>query len=952
MMMVGVSSRTRSKKVPFFSSFSPNCSSSKRKKSNEDVMSLESVSGSKRRKVKGKSFVFPKNHEVIFIDEDEYDEDGEEEEEEEEEEKKNSVNETSDSDDGSSNDVDDEVMEEKKMNVNEISDSDDGNLNVVVDEEEVREKEKEVNEISNCDVVSSNDVDDVEKEEVREDEEKGLQKPNNVVEEEVEEEVREEEKEKEKVNEIFGNDDDGSSNDVIVDDVEVKVRDEEKKGVEEDKAEDLDPLWQECNNGLMEEEEEQLRQVKEHLSEAKDKKRGISRKTIEKKKIKTSSSVYKEVEHSDYGSATASTTLNPMKSSSSKRNEASETRKENNVEMEVKKVSHDDDNVNVSVAKNGAKPVENVNVGDYVKGKEQQVKGLGCSSSKRNEASETYKAKNVEMKVKKVSHDDDNVNVSVAKNSAKPIENVNVGDSVKRKEQHVKGLGCCSSKQNEASETHKAKNVEMKVENVSHDDDNAAKSKAKDSAKLTKVVKVGDSVEGKEKHVTGLGVGGVSSVQIKQEMVDDLDKEKMMEDKPREESKGKINIQNGVKKESVDNNGFNQRGKTTHAIPKKLSLAQYLAELYQSNKEDTVKNESIVLEMNDDGVDQKDTRQPPVCAETPSLIWSLKRVVQKTEEEKEMDKELEKNKPLWDEMERAIRESEAESEIGNLGTNRSPPPRCEHITLLDEQLGWDRYPNEGGSRRRATVGEDDVSLFDQSHFNVSDDDSKANVSHTEVTVWDKIPGVKQTLYPHQQEGFEFIWKNLAGSIELQKLKNVDPQSEGGCIISHAPGTGKTRLTIVFLKAYLKLFPKCLPIVVAPASLLLTWEEEFKKWDIGVPFHNLSSLDLSGKEHPDVFGRFDRFNTRHRNDETRMAKLISWFKETSILGISYSLYGTICQDKEKKKNQSVKERTGDFDIRKVLLKAPGLLVLDEGHTPRNQRNSSTLLLTIQTLNQAC
>ncbi|MCI13738.1 SNF2 family amino-terminal protein, partial [Trifolium medium] len=168
--------------------------------------------------------------------------------------------------------------------------------------------------------------------------------------------------------------------------------------------------------------------------------------------------------------------------------------------------------------------------------------------------------------------------------------------------------------------------------------------------------------------------------------MEDLDKQKMVEDKPNEDYKGRINIQNGVKKESTENNGLNQRVKST-PMPNKLPLAQYLAELYRSNKEGTMKNESTVLEMNDDGVNQKDTQQPPVRAETPSLIWSLKRVVPKTKEEEELDKELEKNKPLWDEMERAIRESEAESEIGNLGTNRSPSPQCEHITLLDEQLG-------------------------------------------------------------------------------------------------------------------------------------------------------------------------------------------------------------------------------------------------------------------------
>jgi hypothetical protein len=37
--------------------------------------------------------------------------------------------------------------------------------------------------------------------------------------------------------------------------------------------------------------------------------------------------------------------------------------------------------------------------------------------------------------------------------------------------------------------------------------------------------------------------------------------------------------------------------------------------------------------------------------------------VQKTKEEEELDKELEQIKPIWDEMERAMREAEAESEV-------------------------------------------------------------------------------------------------------------------------------------------------------------------------------------------------------------------------------------------------------------------------------------------------
>ncbi|XP_039688706.1 SNF2 domain-containing protein CLASSY 3 [Medicago truncatula] len=497
----------------------------------------------------------------------------------------------------------------------------------------------------------------------------------------------------------------------------------------------------------------------------------------------------------------------------------------------------------------------------------------------------------------------------------------------------IEKKGSSSSKLNGVSETLKPMSVDVGVN---------AKSKAKSKEN------VGDSDRGKDQFVKGLDVGGVSSVHRKQEKMNESDKQKTMENK-RRDYKGRANICNGEKKESIDTNGLNQSVKSTHFTRKELRSLELLVKCYWERK-NTINNDSIVLEDNDDGVGQQDTWPPPVSVETPrERIWSLKKV-----EKVEKTKEEEEEEVLWDEFDTARRESDAESMIGNLGENGGPSFRCEHDSFLDEEIGLfcklchevvteikyisppviDRFPGEGSGKKASFDGVN-VSHVDGSQLNVSDNDSETNFSRNEGTVWDLIPGVKQKLYPHQQEGFEFIWKNMAGHTELQKLKNADPSSEGGCIISHAPGTGKTRLTIVFLKAYLKAFPKCLPIIVAPASILLTWEDEFKKLDIGVPFHNLNNPELSGKEHPDAVETFDMSNARHNIHETRMAKLISWFKEPSILGISYNLFGKKCQDK--RKHENVNEREGNCDMRKVLLNSPGLLVLDEGHTPRNQRS---------------
>nr|CAB3450534.1 unnamed protein product [Digitaria exilis] len=75
--------------------------------------------------------------------------------------------------------------------------------------------------------------------------------------------------------------------------------------------------------------------------------------------------------------------------------------------------------------------------------------------------------------------------------------------------------------------------------------------------------------------------------------------------------------------------------------------------------------------------------------------------------------------------------------------------------------------------------------------------------HKAGSVWDLIPGVKENMFPHQQDAFEFIWTKLAG--------------------------GKTRLAITFVQAYLEVFPQCSPVIIAPRGMLATWEKEFKKW---------------------------------------------------------------------------------------------------------------------------
>ncbi|XP_027180405.1 SNF2 domain-containing protein CLASSY 3-like isoform X1 [Coffea eugenioides] len=193
----------------------------------------------------------------------------------------------------------------------------------------------------------------------------------------------------------------------------------------------------------------------------------------------------------------------------------------------------------------------------------------------------------------------------------------------------------------------------------------------------------------------------------------------------------------------------------------------------------------------------------------------------------------------------------------------------------------------------------------------------------EGSVLDLIPNdIRMSMYSHQLDGFVFLWKNIVGETCIEKLKTELSDDGRGAIISHAPGTGKTCLTIVFILSLLKMYPMCRPVIIAPRSMLLTWENEFRKWGSRIPFHNFNSKDLSGNELKTDAEFLRRVGSR-------MTKLYSWTKDKSVLGISYKLFEQIASGRKGKRSD---ERLGE-----IFLQLPGLVVLDEGHTPRNQQS---------------
>ncbi|KAK2999021.1 hypothetical protein RJ639_022732 [Escallonia herrerae] len=163
-------------------------------------------------------------------------------------------------------------------------------------------------------------------------------------------------------------------------------------------------------------------------------------------------------------------------------------------------------------------------------------------------------------------------------------------------------------------------------------------------------------------------------------------------------------------------------------------------------------------------------------------------------------------------------------------TEASPAILCQrgiHEYILDDQIGLicricsfveveikhilpSFCKNPRGRSGNQYYGKDGCSFFTELQSQDPVSENPDGRVCTKGTVWDLVPGIKD-LYPHQCEGFEFMWKNVAGGIYIDKLEKPLSGAGGGCIISHAPGTGKTLMTIVFLQSFLNLYPESKPL---------------------------------------------------------------------------------------------------------------------------------------------
>ncbi|KAL5563076.1 hypothetical protein UlMin_032823 [Ulmus minor] len=277
---------------------------------------------------------------------------------------------------------------------------------------------------------------------------------------------------------------------------------------------------------------------------------------------------------------------------------------------------------------------------------------------------------------------------------------------------------------------------------------------------------------------------------------------------------------------------------------------------------------------------------------------------------------------IWDEMSMAVEVSKSKNVAADhsLDTQaKQDDLNCHHYFILKDDLGY-------VCRVCGLIGKGIDTIFEfqyqkakrscRTYMSESQNSKEAESTGTAGLNLSGIGVITSEVYchprhakkmkPHQVEGFNFLVSNLVS----------DPP--GGCILAHAPGSGKTFMIISFMQSFMAKYPDARPLVVLPKGILSTWKKEFQIWQI------------------EAITLYDFYSVKADSRLQQLEVLKNWVENKSILFLGYKQFSTIVCDLESSK--------ASRSCREILLKAPSILILDEGHTPRNENTDVLLSLS--------
>ncbi|KAL4318611.1 hypothetical protein GQ457_18G017250 [Hibiscus cannabinus] len=278
---------------------------------------------------------------------------------------------------------------------------------------------------------------------------------------------------------------------------------------------------------------------------------------------------------------------------------------------------------------------------------------------------------------------------------------------------------------------------------------------------------------------------------------------------------------------------------------------------------------------------------------------------------------------IWQEMSMALEISKDGFEVPSSEQMSEEDEDCDHSFVLKDDIGYVCRICGVIERGIETIIEIQYNKVKKSTRTYAVEGRNARYKGSTETVGIKLseddltvtgiaahPRHMKQMKPHQLEGFNFL------------LSNLVTENPGGCILAHAPGSGKTFMIISFMQSFLAKYPHAKPLVVLPKGILATWKKEFQTWQV----EDIQLLDF--------------YSVKAENRSQQLEVLKQWVENKSILFLGYKQFATIICDAGNGKTS--------ISCQEILLKAPSILILDEGHTPRNE-NTDVLqsLAKIQT-----
>ncbi|KAM0855885.1 hypothetical protein ACQ4PT_049480 [Festuca glaucescens] len=304
----------------------------------------------------------------------------------------------------------------------------------------------------------------------------------------------------------------------------------------------------------------------------------------------------------------------------------------------------------------------------------------------------------------------------------------------------------------------------------------------------------------------------------------------------------------------------------------------------------------------------------PAVLDLPSEAYSPVEEDEPMEEEDKPERESDGLEDFWNDFSLAIESSKldtfeevaSEKEV----TKKEVDTDCNHDMRIHEDLGHVCRVCSMIVRRADTIidyqwkkASRSRSYFCETRSKDADEIAIGDVRVAEELIVLDIaihPRHAKHMRPHQLAGFHFLVKNLVS------------EKPGGCILAHAPGSGKTFMLISFIQSFLAKYPSARPLVILPKGVLGTWKREFQRWQVeDIPLYDFYSVKAD-----------------KRADQLEI--LNSWQAKMSILFLGYTQFSQIiCSDGG---------GTVAAACRDMLLMVPNLLIMDEGHTPRNRETN--------------